>query len=92
MEPSIFLSHILETKSLPSQFVLIKTKEIPVSFVLYMYMYISKHFIQASNLLLKISKFHQTSKQQKEKKKKKISPFQRIGQSFLHVTDLWESR
>ena len=30
-------------------------------------MYISKYLIQAPNLLLQISKFHQTSKQQKEK-------------------------
>ena len=36
-----------------------------VSFVLYMY--ISKYLIRAPNLLLQISKFHQTSKQQKEK-------------------------
>lgn len=41
-----------------------------MSFVLYKCMYILKHFIQASNLLLQISKFHQTSEQQKERKKK----------------------
>lgn len=39
-----------------------------MSFVLYKCMYILKPFIQASNLLLQISKFHQTSEQQKEKK------------------------
>lgn len=56
----------METEShVPSLFVLMIVKEMLVSFVLYMY--ISKYLTQAPNLLLQISKFHQTSKQQKEK-------------------------
>jgi ATP/ADP translocase len=82
------MSHFENTKSI-SFSVLIKVTEIVVSFVLHMYIYISKHFIRAPHLLIQISKLNQTSKQQKEK----VSPFQRIGQSsFLHVTDVWESR
>lgn len=81
LEPYIFLSHTLETESLlPPLFVLIIVKEMRVSLVLYMYMYIPKHFIQAPNSLLQISKFHRTSKQQKEKKKSHL--FKELDKAF----------